>query len=427
MVKTIDRAQPAQALENKSERTDEAAGANNRRRAPHAVIIVENMTVPPDRRVWQQARALKADGWRVSVITPKVGSYRTPKETIEGIDIYRHPLLVEARNVAFYALEYASALAGELFHLLRLGPGDIDVVQICNPPDFLFLPALVAKKLGGAKIVFDHHDLTPELLVQKTGGNFGMLLNLARWAERRTFAAADRVISTNAAFKAIAQEKGGKAANDVTIVYSSPDLDALRPGVPTPSLKNGKDVLLFWVGVMGSQDGVDLLLEAMAALKEMPGGDRFHLLIAGDGPERFAMEVRSHELGVQNDTTFAGFLSGDELANAFATADIGVGSDPKNAFNDCLAMNKVMEYMAYGLPSVMFGLDECRKIAGASAFYAANNNPAALAAGLSNLIESPAMRAAMGAKGKARLMKDYCWQRQKERYLDVYRSLRSGA
>lgn len=388
----------------------------------HAVIIVENMTVPPDRRVWQQARALRDEGWRVTVITPQIGSFRKSHEILEGVEIYRHPLLIEARGVGAYALEYAGALYFETLRLLALDLDAIDVVQICNPPDFLFAPALMAKVFGGAKVVFDHHDLTPELLVQKTGRDSGALLAFARWAERCTFRTADRVISTNCAFRdhAIAS---GKRREDVNVVYSAPDLSRLRVAPPDPSLKDGKEILLLWVGIIGSQDGLGLLLDAIAHLRALPGGDRFRLLIAGDGPDKLPMEVRARMLGLDDCVHFAGFLSGDDLATAFGTADIGVGSDPKNDFNDRLAMNKVLEYMAYCLPIAMFDLAECRKIAGEAAFYAPKNDPAALANRLSVLIGSAPRRAAMGACGRRRLEDSYSWDRQKQRYLDVFRSL----
>jgi glycosyltransferase involved in cell wall biosynthesis len=392
-------------------------------RPPHVVIIIENMTVPPDRRVWQQACSLRDEGWRVSVISPQVGSFRTPRETLEGIEIYRHPLMIEARNIAGYAVEYATALLFESIGLIRIGLGAVDVVQICNPPDFLFAPALLAKKFGNAKVIFDHHDLTPELLVQKTGVEESLLLNFARWAERQTFSVADRVISTNASFREHALQVSDKNEDEVCVVYSGPDLEMLKPGRIDPALKKGKDILLFWIGVIGSQDGVDLLLDAMVRLKELPGGDRFHLQIAGDGTERGVMQERACQLGLEDTVTFAGFLHSDDLANAFATADIGIGSDPKNSFNDRLAMNKVMEYMAYCLPIVMFDLAECRKIAGEGALYATNNDPGALAAHLSNLIEAPATRKFRGEKGRARLEGEFAWEHQKERYLDVYRSL----
>ena len=398
------------------------------RRRPHAVIIVENMTVPPDRRVWQQARALRKEGWRVSVVTPKTQRYPNGFETIDGIDIYRHSLPLEARRIASYVVEYSAAIAHEIRLLLKIGLGDIDVIQICNPPDFLFLPALIAKKFGGAKVVFDHHDLTPELLVEKTGKRKGPLLRFARWAERQTFHVADEVISTNSAFRARAIEHGKKPENAVTIVYSSPDLTKLPPTPrPNPALKKGAENLLLWVGVMGSQDGLGLVLNAIAKLKSLPGGEKFHLLLAGDGPERQAMEQHADQLGLTNDVTFAGFLHGDDLAEAFATADIGLGSDPKNSFNDRLAMNKVLEYMAYELPIAMFDLVECKKIAGDAALYAANNDPAAVAANISNLIQSPNTRRVMGQRGHARLKMRYSWDLQKELYLSVFDRLYKSA
>ena len=386
------------------------------------------MTVPPDRRVWQQALALKDDGWRVTVVTPHFGDKRPKRETLEGVNIIRHPMPLEARGLLAYAVEYTSALFYEAASLFDIGLNDIDVVQICNPPDFLFAPALLAKVFGGAKIVFDHHDLTPELLADKIGENKlaqSIMMPIANWAQRTTFDVADQVISTNGAFHDIAIVNGGKDPEDVCVVYSGPDLDRMLEVPPDPSLKKGASTLLFWVGIMGSQDGLDLLLEALVALRDMPGGDDFHLLLAGDGPEREEMERQAKLLGLAPFVTFAGFLSGVQLAQAFVTADIGVGSDPKNPFNDRLAMNKVMEYMARRLPIAMFDLQECRLIAEGAALYASDNDPRALAAALSNLITSPATRQTKGALGRERLEERFAWRKQKETYLKVYRRLRA--
>lgn len=409
--------------EAEDEYSIELPSSRSLKRAPHAVIVVENMTVPPDRRVWQQALALRNEGWRVSVITPKVGAYTKSHEVIDGVSIYRHPLPWEARSLTAYIAEYSTAIAFEMRALLKLGLDDIDVVQICNPPDFLFLPALLAKKFGRAKVIFDHHDLTPELLAEKVGRSDGLLFRFANWAEKRTFAVADEVISTNSFFRTHALENRGKSEREVTVVYSSPDLTKLPKVDPNPALKKGKDHLLLWVGVMGSQDGLGLTLDAIDQLRSLPGGDNFHLLIAGDGPERKVMEQRADQLGLSEHVTFAGFLNGNQLAEAFVTADVGIGSDPKNAFNDRLAMNKIMEYMAYRLPIAMFDLAECRNIAGDAALYASNNDPAALAANISNLIQSPNTRRTMGERGHARLRSEYSWDLQKELYLSVYARL----
>ncbi len=386
---------------------------------PHAVIIVENMTLPADRRVWQEATSLAEAGWRISVICPKMGQWTKPFEHLDGVDIYRHPLPFEANGIAGYLLEYGPALILEAWHLLRLGLGKIDVVQICNPPDFLFLPAAMAKFFGNAKIIFDHHDLTPELLTEKTGKTSGLLYNFGLWAERQTFALADRVISTNAGFRDIAITRGNKNPNHVDIVYSAPDLEKLNPQNPDPDLKKGAKYLALWVGMIGSQDGVDILVEAMDCLREQD----LHLLIVGEGPERKTLQKLARSKGLEDKISFSGFLSGDDLARAFASADIGIGSDPKNDFNDRLAMNKVMEYMAYGLPIAMFDLTECQNIAGDAAICARNNSPQDLADKISWLLANPAKRQQMAKIGKERIAATYNWAAQKQTYLRVFDDL----
>ncbi len=388
-------------------------------RPPHMVIIVENMPVPADRRVWQEATALVQAGWRVSVICPKAGRYTKSHEYLEGVEIYRHSLPFEANGLAGYALEYGTALLMEIAALVRVGFGSIDVVQICNPPDFLFMPALLAKVFGKAKIIFDHHDLTPELLVEKTGKPTGPLLAFAQWAERKTFHVADHVISTNAAFQNVAIGRGNKKKEDTSVVYSAPDLARMPFVSANPALKKGASKLLLWVGMMGSQDGVDLLLQAMQILRGDLKETDAHLLIAGDGPERSNLIDDAERLGISDAVSFPGFLSGHAFAEAFCTADIGIGSDPKNDFNDQLAMNKVMEYMAYKLPIVMFDLAECRRIAGEAALIADDNDPASLAAKICTLLHDEEQATAMGNLGHARLASSFSWAQQKSAYIDA--------
>ncbi|MCI5045574.1 MAG: glycosyltransferase family 4 protein [Aquisalinus sp.] len=413
-----DAEYPVRLLEN-----DLSATADK----PHIVIIVENMPVPLDRRVWQQATALIQDGWRVSVICPKGGAYRAGRENLEGVEIYRHSLPCEANGLLGYLAEYSGALVMELVSLFRIGLGKIDIVQICNPPDFLFIPALAAKWFGGARIIFDHHDLTPELLVEKTGKKSGTLLNFAQWAERMTFQTASHVISTNSSFAEIAQVRGDKLPEDISIVYSAPDLKRMRQVAANPALLQGRSNLIFWIGMIGSQDGVDLLLGAVRILRAELGCDDFHLMIAGDGPERITLMHYAEELQLTDMVSFPGFLTGEQLFEALSTASIGVGSDPKNEFNDRLAMNKIMEYMAYGLPIAMFDLAECRKIAGDAALIAENNDPRALALCLKRLLEDKDLCKELGNLGHDRLLADYTWESQKEIYLTACRKVLEAA
>jgi len=84
---------------------------------PHAslagrsiLIIVENLPVPFDRRVWQEARTLKAAGAKVTVICPVGKGHEARHETIDGIEIYRHKLPNETCSKIGYICEYVSAL-----------------------------------------------------------------------------------------------------------------------------------------------------------------------------------------------------------------------------------------------------------------------------------------------------------------------------
>ncbi|MGV6802104.1 MAG: glycosyltransferase family 4 protein [bacterium] len=406
-------------------KTDMSCQTQDRPAIGKAVIIVENMSVPADRRVWQEATSLAKAGWDISVICPKAPDSEASYEVLEGVSIYRHSLPFEASGLAAYILEYGVAILMEIWLLLRIGVTKLDIVQICNPPDFLFVPAVIAK-IFGAKIVFDHHDLTPELLAEKKGGNNKALLKFAKWAERRTFASADRVISTNDMFADLAKTRGGKNANQVDVVFSSPDLHRLPKVTPNPALKQGKKDLLLWVGMIGSQDGVDLTLDALAYLRDVLGYRDFHMLIVGDGPQRVALINYAEKLGLRDWVTFTGFMTGPPLHEAFSTATLGIGSDPKNEFNDKLAMNKVMEYMAYGLPIAMFDLTQSHKIAGPAAAIAENNDPAALAKKIAYLLDNPEEARGMGQAGAERLREQYGWAQQEKTYLRVYKDLLEG-
>ncbi len=130
-----------------------------------ALILVENLSVPFDRRVWQESQTLRDAGWEVHVICPQGTKRDTEAEAvIDGVHIHRYPLKAATGGPAGYLQEYGSAL----WHTLRLARkiGRVDVVHACNPPDLLFLVALVLKRRG-AQFIFDQHDLCPELYLSR--------------------------------------------------------------------------------------------------------------------------------------------------------------------------------------------------------------------------------------------------------------------
>jgi glycosyltransferase involved in cell wall biosynthesis len=384
------------------------------------LIIVENLTVPLDRRVWQEATALRDAGYVVSIICPVGGKYTARYELLDGIHVFRHPLPLEADGALGYALEYASALMYEtaLSFKVRAKVG-FDVIQACNPPDTIFLLAGLWKAIAGTRFVFDHHDINPELFEAKFGRR-GIFHRLLRTLERWTFQTADVSIATNDTFKRIAIERGGMDPDRVFVVRSIPDLSKFRRLTPDADLKNGRPHLIGYVGIMGAQDGVDLLIEVMADIVHAQKRDDVQCAIVGSGTELDKLRRLAHARRVEDYVTFTGFLSGEPLHRAFSTFDIGVIPDPKNVYNDKISMNKVFEYMTLGIPFVAFDLDETRATAGDAALYAANNDPTVLARQLLRLVDDEVLRAETGARGLARARQMLRWETERAQLLAAY-------
>ncbi len=389
-------------------------------KAPGILIIVENLTVPLDRRVWQEARTLKEAGYTVSVVCPKGGKYTAPYEMLEGIHVFRHPLPFEADGALGYVLEYSWALAWEFaLSVKAYFKVGFDVVQACNPPDLLFLIGGFWKYLFGKKFVFDHHDINPELFEAKFGRR-GRFHKLLLWLERLTFQTADVAIATNDTFKEIAVRRGGMPADRVFVVRSIPDLSRFRRVSPNLALKNGRANLIGYVGIMGAQDGVDLLITAMDNLVNTNGRRDVQCAIVGSGTELPRLEAMVAEKGLQDYVTFTGFLSGQPLLEAFSTFNIGVIPDPKNTYNDKISMNKVFEYMTLGIPFVGFDLIEGRKAAGEAALYAQNNDPVELAAKMARVLDDVDLRGALSEEGASRARALLKWESERARLLAAY-------
>lgn len=383
------------------------------------LIIVENLPVPPDRRVWQEARTLRDAGCQVSVICPKGPGYETSFEILEGIRIYRHPLPIEARGASGYLLEYSCALFWETWLSIRIALREgFDAIHACNPPDLIFLVGAL-HKLFGKKFVFDHHDLNPELFTIKFGGR-NLLYRLLLLMERLTFATADVVISTNESYRRIALGRGGKSETDVFVVRSSPTAAIGRSG--ERECHDDAPVTIGYVGIMGSQDGVDSVLRIARRLID-GGRSDLKFLIIGDGPEAPALKQLCSELNLDDYVTFTGFLTGDALHTAMASMDIGVCPDEYNDYNDKCTMNKIMEYMAMGIPVVQFDLTEGRVTSGDTALYAKRNDEQDLAAQLVRLVDDKAFRMHLGELGAIRFEQTLQWHFEQPKLVAAYERL----
>ncbi len=387
--------------------------------ALHTLMIVENLPVPFDRRVWQEATTLKQNGYDVTVICPKGKGHDAAHEVIDGVEIYRHDLPVEGRGVVGFAVEYASAL----FHEFRLAwkvwrHHRFDVVHVANPPDLLFLVALPFK-LAGARLIFDHHDISPELYVQKFGRR-DIGWRLMQLCEKLSFMAADAVISTNQSYRQIAIDRGAKAPSDVFVVRSSPRSDVMRMVEPDPEIRAKAPVILGYVGIMGSQDGIDVLLEILALLKDKHGVGGFHAMLIGEGPELDASKQLAEQLGLSSHVTFTGYLAGEALHRTLSSIDIGLCPDPCNDYTRRCTMNKIMEYMAFSKPQVQFTLEEGQFSAQDASLYAPVDDKDAFARCIIELIDAPDLRERMGRIGRDRIETALNWSAEVPNLLAAY-------
>jgi len=380
------------------------------------LIIIENLPLPVDRRVWQEACTLSDAGYHVSVICPKQGVFTASHESMEGIEVYRYPLR-EGSSPLSYLFEYFMAFLGQMTLALRIYRRTrFRVIQACNPPDTIFLVGAFFK-LFGVRFIFDHHDLNPELFEVKYGAR-GVLYRLVRLAERLTYRTADVSIATNASYRQVAIERGHMSAERVFVVHSSPDLRNVQLGTPRTELKRGRRLLVLYLGTMGPQDGVDLLLEAAARVTAARNDTSF--VLVGGGPEVPRLRAQATAKGLDGVLQFAGVRVGKELAEYLSTADVGVAPDPRNPMNDKSTMNKVLEYMAYGRPLVLFDLTEGRRAAGDAALYAQPNDPEDLANKILQLLNSEELRRELGERGRKRIERRFNWDLEAKVLLEAY-------
>lgn len=389
------------------------------------LIIVENLPVPFDRRVWSEATTLVKAGYQVSVICPKGKGSTSSYEVIDGVHIYRHSLPLDAEGVLGYAVEYSAALFWEfLLSLKVLWQRGFDVIHACNPPDTIFLIGGFYR-LFGKKFLFDHHDINPELYEAKFGRrDFGWKLMV--WLEKLSFRTANRSLATNESYREIAITRGGMDPDKVHIVRSGPNLDRVREVEPDTKWRNGRRFVVGYVGVIGKQEGLDLLLESVSHLVNVRKRDDIQFVICGGGPELEAIMAESVAMGLGDYVTFTGRCPDETLFSALSSSDVCVNPDRPTAMNDKSTMNKIMEYMALGKPIVQYDLREGRFSAQEASLYATCTDPADFGDKIAELLDDPERRAAMGAFGRERVRRELAWNYEAPKLLAAYEALFTG-
>ena len=383
------------------------------------LIIVENLPVPFDTRVWKEASALHKAGYQVTVLCPMGKGHGRGFEERDGIQIYRHPMPKEGNGPLGYVWEYGCALLWESLYTswiyLRRG---FHVIQGCNPPDDIFLIALLFR-LFGVKYIFDHHDVNPELYLSKYERK-DVFYRVQIWLERLTFYCSDVVISTNDSYKDVAVKRGGLAPEDVFVVRNGPDLSTFRAVAPNPALKYGRSYLVGYVGTMSSQEGLDILLDVAQFIKDLGRKDVYFTCIGG-GPGLATLQKMVRDKNLSDMIRFTGRVSDAELLEILSTSDVCVNPDKPCDMNDMSTMIKIMEYMALGKAIVQFDLREGRFSAMEASLYSDNvNRVANFAENILWLLDHPEERQRMGEFGRMRVQKDLAWEYSVGNLLGAY-------
>ncbi|MEH2167235.1 MAG: glycosyltransferase family 4 protein [Nostoc sp.] len=384
------------------------------------LIIVENLPVPFDRRVWMEATTLQKAGYEVSVISPTGNGFEKDYEIIEQIHIYRHPLPPEESSVIGYLREYSWAINWQFRLAQRVWrERGFDVIHICNPPDLLFLVAAWFKLFHGISIIFDHHDLSPEMYEAKYRRR-DIFYHGLRWAERLTYATADMVISTNESHREVALNRGHKKPEKIFVVRSAPDLSRFRRMPPNPNYRKGRNYLIGYMGVMGEPEGIDYLLRMVYYIVHKKNRSDIHFMLIGNGPMAEKLKDLSKELEVSEFVEFTGFKQGEELLERLSSCDVCVEPSPTSAYNENCTMNKILEYMAMGKAIVQFDLREGRRSAQEASLYAKPNDEVEFADKILELLDFPERREKLGAEGRRRMEEILEWQYQAPKLLDAY-------
>jgi glycosyltransferase involved in cell wall biosynthesis len=387
------------------------------------LIVVENLSVPFDRRVWRECQALRAAGYQVSTISPKgEGIDRAWTDVIDDVSIYRYPIFQSDGSFVSYLLEYAVAsLASFWLMWVVFFREGFNVIQICNPPDLLILPALPFKLLG-KKVIFDQHDLSPEIYqMQKGSGRKQNFVTRALLVfEKITYLFSDIVMVVNESCRKIALGRGCKRDSEVFVVRNGPSVQNIRGTQPNLELKRGKKYLLTYVGMMGPQEGIDILLRAIRDLATVHQRSDFHVHIIGGGTVLAPMKQYSIDLGINPIVTFTGSVDYKQVMEGIASADLCLCPDPKTPLSDKCSLVKVIEYMSLGKAFVAFDLEEVHSLAADAGTYAKPNDERDFAAQINELLQNEDLRISMGKIGRERVMERLTWEHSMESLYAAY-------
>jgi glycosyltransferase involved in cell wall biosynthesis len=383
--------------------------------APRILLIIENISIARDHRAQKQIKALIAAGYRVGLIC-RGDKTNARFRRRPGLRLYEYPAPPEREGAVFVAFEYGYSLVAAVVLIVRAWvDGPVHAIQVGQPPDIYFLPGL-STKLFGTRFIVDQRDLSPEVYAARFGKREGAVVRTLRALERASWRAADHVLTVNGSLVRVVESRGGLPPERVSVIGNGPWLEAVSARKADESLREGFQHLVCWHGVMGPQDRVELGLHAIAHYAHDLGRRDALFVFMGDGIAAPALRELTRELEIEDVVRFTGWLDEDACFTYLATADLGLDTNLEPEVTPV----KGMEYMGHGVPIVAFDLHETRVLAGEAAQYVPAGDSERMAREIAELLDSPDERQRLGRIGRERIEQEFAWDRQQERYLEVY-------
>jgi glycosyltransferase involved in cell wall biosynthesis/predicted metal-dependent phosphoesterase TrpH len=285
-----------------------------------------------------------------------------------------------------------------------LADGRYDLVHLCSPGPAGIAAALVARIMDLPIVGSYHTELAAYTRVRAADPRLEVGMRLALGA---FYGQAGVVLSPSPASDQVLAELG-IAAERIGRWDRGVDVERFSPARREATLLPG-ELSVLYAGRLTREKGADLLADAFLAARARD--PRLHLCLAGGGPEEGMLRERLGE-----HATFLGWLEGDELARAYASADMFLFASRTDTFGQVL-----LEAQASGLPLVAVGEGGPRSIVtdGVDGLLR-GADPEALAGGLLELAGSARRRARLAAGGRASVQAR-TWDRALGRLADGYR------
>lgn len=384
------------------------------------VCMVAYTEYATDARVRRASETLARNGFRVLCLANRMGDDRRTY-VLDGVEVreLRIPKY-RGKSMASYVASYVRfllAATAECIRLLRAGT--LDVVHVHNLPDFLAFAGLVPK-LFGRKVVLDVHDSVPETFATKFARG-GLSWKLLCAEEKLSALVAHRVICVNHPQRDTLVGRG--IPGDKTFVSMNvPDPRIFAPVDGQPTASPGDTLNLVYHGTMANRLGVDLVIRAVAELRERLPALRLHLW--GQGDDLDSYRALAHELGIADRIDFSGrMLPLHDLPRRLAPMHVGVVGNRPSVAGDLMLPVKLLEYVALGIPTVVPRLRTIEHyFTDDMVTYFEPGNVASLADAIEHLHAEPARRIEQARRARA-FLGEHGWERQGADLVAFYRHL----